>query len=70
MVEGPVSRDALMGVFLKHPHQQVKRLGGQFRVDFFVESEIAGSILGEYLIVFFPLEDRAAQEQVVEDDPG
>ena len=70
MLQSILSTDAMLGVFLEHLGQQVKRREGHLRIALLGKSKITGPILSQYFVILLALENRSPEEQVVEDDAG
>ena len=69
MVQGILSRNAIKRIFLQHTGQQIEGMPLDLAVHLFLEVEVTESVLVEDLVVLLALENRAAKQQVVQDDP-
>lgn len=68
MIECSLSSNSTAWILIKHLLQQVKCFHLCFIVNLTTEVEIACSILGQNLIVFLALEDRASKKKIMEND--
>ena len=63
-----VSWDSAWRLFLQHFFQQIECFSIYFGVNIFLETEIAGSILGEDFIILFAVKYRVSKQEIMEDD--
>ena len=68
MTECRLSANSFQRVLLEHPWQKIKCFWWNFRVYFFVETEITSPILIENLVILFTLKDWNSKQKMMENN--